>query len=89
MLKSHIKESTRYIRQKVVEKNIRPFFGKLRPAGLPTDQMDKYREKRKPRAARMRQSIANCLSYAQPKFNAVPYFPMVQKVTIRKGFPVR
>src|ERR1700704_3035936 len=47
VLKSDIKESTRYVWEKVIEKNIRPFFGKFRAARLSTDQMDKYREKRK------------------------------------------
>src|SRR5260370_24154502 len=48
VLKSDIKESTRYIWEKVVEKNIRPFFGKLKAQRLSTDHMDQYREKRKP-----------------------------------------
>jgi hypothetical protein len=47
VLKSDIKESTRYIWQKVVEKNIRPFFGKFKAQRLSTDHMDAYREKRK------------------------------------------
>src|SRR5947209_20087684 len=47
VLKSDIKESTRYIWEKVVEKNIRPFFGKIKAVRLSTDLMDKYRQKRK------------------------------------------
>src|SRR5947209_9060889 len=47
VLKSDIKESTRYIWEKVVEKNVRPFFGKIKAVRLSTDLMDKYRQKRK------------------------------------------
>lgn len=47
VLKSDIEESTRYVWTKVVEKNVRPFFGKLRAARLATDKMDEYRTKRK------------------------------------------
>ncbi len=47
MLKSDIKPSTRYVMGKVIEKNIRPFFGKIRAQRLTTDLMDRYREKRK------------------------------------------
>src|ERR1035437_3483793 len=47
VLKSDIAESTRYVWKVTVEKNIRPFFGKLRAVKLTTDKMDAYREKRK------------------------------------------
>jgi hypothetical protein len=47
VLKSDIEESTRYIWKLVVEKNLRPAFGKLKPQRLSTDHMDAYREKRK------------------------------------------
>jgi len=47
VLKSDIKPSTRYVWEKVIEKNIRPFFGKIKAQRLTTDLMDKYREKRK------------------------------------------
>src|SRR5713226_1815577 len=47
VLKSDIKDSTRYVWRKVVEKNIRPFFGKIRAQRLSTDHMDQYRGKRK------------------------------------------
>jgi integrase len=96
VLKSDIKDSTRYIWQRVVEKNIRPFFGKLRAARLSTDQMDKYREKRKAEGRSdatvnrelsiLRTAFHNARKRTPPKVNAVPYFPMVQETTIRKGF---
>lgn len=96
VLKSDIKESTRYIWRKVVEKNIRPFFGKLRAARLSTDQMDNYREKRKAEGRSdatvnrelsiLRTAFHNARKRTPPKVNAVPYFPMVQEMTIRKGF---
>ena len=41
-LKSDIEESTRYIWKLVVEKNLRPFFGKIKAARLSTDQLDDY-----------------------------------------------
>ena len=47
VLKSDIKPSTRYVWGKVIEKNIRPFFGNLKAQRLTTDHMDRYREKRK------------------------------------------
>ncbi len=47
VLKSDIKASTRYIWEKVIEKNIRPFFGKFKAQRLSTDHIDAYREKRK------------------------------------------
>ena len=47
VLKSDIKDSTRYVWEKCIEKNIRPFFGKYRAQRLSTDLMDAYRKKRK------------------------------------------
>ena len=47
LLKSDIKPSTRYVWEKVIDKNIRPFFGKLEAQRLSTDLMDDYRKKRK------------------------------------------
>ena len=47
VLRSDIKDTTRYIREKVVGKNVRPFFGDIRAARLSTDQMEDYRQKRK------------------------------------------
>ncbi len=96
VLKSDIKESTRYIWEKVVEKNIRPFFGKLKAQRLSTDHMDQYREKRKAdgrsdstvnrELSILRTAFHNARKRTPPKVNAVPYFPMVQETTVRKGF---
>lgn len=96
ILKSDIKDSTRYIWEKVVEKNIRPFFGKLRAARLSTDRMDAYREKRKAEGRSdstvnrelsiLRTAFHNARKRTPPKVNVVPYFPMVQETTVRKGF---
>src|SRR5260370_39369384 len=45
LIKSDVQESTRYIYEKVIEKNISPFFGKLKALRLSTDLMDDYRKK--------------------------------------------
>jgi integrase len=96
MLKSDIKPSTRYIMGKVIEKNIRPFFGKLKAQRLTTDLMDKYRAKRKAEKCAdatvnrelsiLRTSFHNARKRTPPKVLVVPYFPMVAETTIRKGF---
>jgi hypothetical protein len=66
VLKSDIKPSTRYVWEKVIEKNIRPFFGKLKAQRLTTDHMDKYREKRKGRGAAMPPPTASSRSCVPP-----------------------
>lgn len=96
ILKSDIKASTRYIWEKVIERNIRPFFGKLRAARLSTDKMEAYREKRKAdgrsdatvnrELSILRTAFHNARKRTPPKVNVVPYFPMVQETTVRKGF---
>ena len=96
VLKSDIKDTTRYVWEKVVEKNIRPFFGKIRAARLSTDLMDKYREKRKTEGRSdstvnrelsiLRTSFHNARKRTPPKVHITPYFPMVQETTVRKGF---
>jgi len=96
VLKSDIKESTRYIWEKVVEKSIRPFFGHLRAKRLSTDHMDEYREKRKAEGCSdatvnrelsiVRTAFHNARKRTPPKVVAVPYFPMVKETTVRKGF---
>jgi integrase len=96
VLKSDIKQSTRYIWEKVVEKNIRPFFGKLKAQRLSTDHMDEYREKRKDdgrsdatvnrELSILRTAFHNARKRTPPKVHTVPYFPMVQETTVRKGF---
>ena len=96
VLKSDIKASTRYVWEKVIEKNIRPFFGKLKAQRLSTDHMDKYRDKRKGEGRSdatvnrelsiLRTSFHNARKRTPPKVLVVPYFPMVAETNIRKGF---
>jgi len=96
VLKSDIKASTRYVWEKVIEKNIRPFFGKTRAQRLTTDLMDKYREKRKGEGRSdstvnrelsiLRTAFHNARKRTPPKVLVVPYFPMVAETNIRKGF---
>jgi integrase len=96
LLKSDIKKSTRYIWEKVIEKNIRPFFGDLRARRLSTDRMDDYRQKRKAEGRSdatvnrelsiLRTALHNARKRTPPKVLTVPYFPMIQETTVRKGF---
>jgi integrase len=96
VLKSDIKASTRYIWEKVIEKSIRPFFGALKASRLSTDQMDAYRKKRKSAGRAdstinrelsiLRTAFHNARKRTPPKVNVVPYFPMIQETTVRKGF---
>src|SRR5260370_36134068 len=50
VLKSDIKESTRYTWEKVGAKNIRPIFGNLKAHRLSTDHLAQYRDKPKAHA---------------------------------------
>lgn len=97
ILKSDIEESTRYVWEKVVEKNLRPYFGNTRAARLSTDLMDKYRVKRTDEdgvahstvnreLSILRTSFHNARKRTPPKVNLIPYFPMVKETTVRKGF---
>ena len=96
ILKSDIKPTTRYIWEKVIAKNIRPFFGKLKAQRLSTDHMDRYREFRKGEGVSdatanrelsiLRTAFHNARKRTPPKVISVPYFPMVQETTVRKGF---
>ena len=80
----------------MIEKNIRPFFGKLKAQRLTTDLMDKYREKRKGEGRSdatanrelsiLRTSFHNARKRTPPKVLVVPYFPIVAETNIRKGF---
>jgi integrase len=91
-----VKESTRYIYEKVIEKNIRPFFGKLKALRLSTDLMDEYRKKRTAGGALdstvnrelsvLRSALYKGKRRTPPKVNNVPYFPLVKETNIRKGF---
>jgi integrase len=96
VLQSDVAESTRYIWRLVIEKNLRPFFGKLRAAALTTDKMDEYRVKRK-KAGRadatvnreltiLRTAFNNGRKRTPPKVYVVPYFPMVSETHVRQGF---
>lgn len=96
VLKSDIEESTRYVWRKVIEKNIRPFFGKIKAQRLSTDLMDRYREKRKVQGRAdstvnrelsiLRTAFHNARKRTPPKVASVPYFPMVREGVVRKGF---
>jgi integrase len=96
LIKSDVKESTRYIYEKVIEKNIRPFFGNLKAQRLTTDLMDRYREKRKREGAQdstvnrelsvMRSAFYKGKKRTPPKVTVIPYFPIVQENNVRKGF---
>ena len=96
VLKSDVAESTRYVWKAVVEKNIRPFFGKIRAIKLTTDKMDAYREKRKAEGRTdatanrelsiVRTAFNNARKRSPPKVNVVPFFPMIEEKTIRQGF---
>jgi integrase len=96
LVKSDIKESTRYIYEKVIEKSIRPFFGKYKAQRLTTDLMDEYRKKRKAANAQdstvnrelsvLRSALYKGKRRSPPKVNVVPYFPLVKETNIRTGF---
>src|SRR3984885_12487416 len=95
-LKSDIKPSTRYITGKVIEKNITPYFGKIRAQRLTTDLMDRYRAQRiaagksdstaNRELSILRTSFHNARKRTPPKVLVVPYFPIVAETNIRKGF---
>lgn len=96
VLKSDIEDSTRYVWSLVIEKNLRPFFGKFRAARLSTDLLDDYREKRiedgrshstaNRELSILRTAFHNARKRTPPKVNAVPYFPMVKEDNVREGF---
>jgi integrase len=96
VLRSDIEESTRYIWNAVVEKNLRPYFGNVRAARLSTDLMEGYREKRTAQGRTdatvnrelsiIRTAFHNARKRTPPKVNVVPYFPMVKETTVRSGF---
>jgi integrase len=96
VLKFDIEDSTRYVWEKVVEKNLQPFFGKTRAARLTTDLMDEYRKKRTGEGRSdatvnrelsiLRTAFHNARKRTPPKINNVPYFPMVKETNVRKGF---
>jgi integrase len=96
LIRSDVKESTMYIYQKVIEKNIRPSFGAIRTQRLTTDMMEKYRQKRKTEGAKdstvnrelsvLRSALYKGKRRTPPKVNQIPYFPLVAENNIRRGF---
>src|SRR5215831_3163645 len=96
VLKSDIEETTRKVWKWVVEASIRPFFGRMKAARLSTDYMDDYRQQRladgrsdatvNRELSILRTAFHNGRKRTPPKVLTVPYFPMVQETTIRKGF---
>ena len=96
VLNSDIEESTRKIWKLVVEKSIRPFFGKLKASRFSTDKMDQYRKKRKDGGVTdatlnrelsiLRTAFYNGRKRTPAKVNIVPYFPMVKETAVRQGF---
>ena len=90
VIKSDIEETTRYIWEKVVEKNIRPFFGNTKAARLSTDLMDRYLVKRRDEdgvtdatvnreLSILRTAFHNARKRTPPKVNTVPYLPWSKK----------
>jgi integrase len=96
VLKSDIEDSTRYVWRLVIDKSIRPAFGKIKAQRLSTSTMEEYRESRKAQGVAdatvnrelsiMRTAYHNGRKRTPPKVQVVPYFPMVKETTVRKGF---
>jgi integrase len=95
-LRSDIKPETKYIWERVIEANLRPYFGTVKAHGLTTDKMDAYRAFRRAKGRAdstvnrelsiLRMAFRNGRKRTPPKVNAVPYFPMLTEKNIRKGF---
>jgi integrase len=96
LMKSDVKESTRYIYEKVIDKHIRPFFGTVRALRLTTDLLESYRKKRTGDGAKhstvnrelavLRSALYKGKRRTPPKVLQVPYFPVVTENNIRRGF---
>jgi integrase len=96
LVRSDVKESTRYIYEKVIEKSIRPYFGAIRAQRLTTDMMEQYRRKRKGTGAKdstvnrelsvLRSALYKGKKRTPPKVNQIPHFPLVAENNIRRGF---
>ncbi|MBY0504442.1 MAG: tyrosine-type recombinase/integrase [Bryobacteraceae bacterium] len=96
LIKSDVKEATRYIYEKVIEKSIRPYFGKYKVTRLTTGMMEDYRKKRNAEGAKdstvnrelsvMRSALYKGKRRTPPKVNVIPYFPLVKETNVRKGF---
>ena len=90
-----IADSTRKVWGYVIEKSIRPFFGKIPAAKLTTSKMEEYRKHRKKEASDattnrelsiVRTAFHNARKRTPPKVVQIPYFPMVEETTVREGF---
>lgn len=96
LIKSDVKPSTKYIYEKVIEKNIRPYFGNTRAQRLTTDMMEAYRKKRTGEGAKhstvnrelavLRSALYKGKRRTPPKVLQIPYFPVVAENNIRRGF---
>jgi len=96
LIRSDVKETTRYIYEKVIEKNIRPSFGTIRAQRLTTAMMEEYRRKRKSEGAQdstvnrelsvLRSALYKGKKRTPPKVNQIPHFPLMAEHNIRRGF---
>lgn len=96
LLKSDVKATTKYIYEKVIEKNIRPYFGNTRAQRLTTDMLEAYRKTRNGAGAKdstvnrelavLRSAFYKGKRRTPPKVTQIPYFPVVTENNIRRGF---
>lgn len=93
---STVKPETLYIWRKVIDANVRPFFGKIKATRLTTDKMEDYRRLRR-KGKRSETTVNRELSLVRMAFNAarkrtppkvlnLPYFPMKPETNIRQGY---
>jgi integrase len=90
------KPDTLYIWEKVIQKSVKPYFGKIKAARLTTDLMEQYRKQRKVAGvsdttvnrelALVRMAFNLGRKRTPPKVHIMPYFPMVTETNVRKGF---
>jgi hypothetical protein len=93
LVKSDVKESTRYIYEKVIEKSIRPAFGIVRAARLNTGMMEDYRKKRvfegaadstvNRELAVLRSALYKGKRRTPPKVHISPYLAQASKIFTR------
>jgi integrase len=90
------RDETRKIRAYVVEANLRPALGRLKARSLTTAKIEEYRTQRVRAGASqatanrelgiVRSALYLGRKQTPPKVAAVPYFPMREETTIRRGF---